>query len=43
MRFKFLKNLPLQINISHKLEIVDYEHCQDETQFRFAGFQDLTT
>jgi len=30
MRFEFLNNLPLQINISHKLEIEDYEHCQND-------------
>lgn len=32
MRVEFLNILTLQINTSHNLEIVDYEHCQNDTQ-----------
>ena len=32
MRLEFLNILTLQINTSHNLEIVDYEHCQNDTQ-----------
>lgn len=40
MRFEFINNLPLQINISHKLEIVDYEHCQNDiVEMYLHGFK----